>query len=172
MDSRAMNDQAAHLFGTGLFLEAAKVWSRVLREILPYIQGPSDEVIETSTAHEMMICVHPLVPYAEVVLEERIFSIFDCALVYSQTETGHSVYSLDDYRRFAASTVYNIGLSHHLQGLRGATSQQDLAKAQKAYKAAAELFSASASATDITLWTEEERLLALAIANNEGHIFA
>lgn len=172
---RELNMQAMEHFSNGKFADASAAWSAVLQNLLPYVLPSKSDLQDFDMEIESPFPVESaafLVPTRSSTdhTDERIFSIFAQALVYThfQLSSNLRVRTLEDYRRVAASTVYNIALSYHLQALQEGTGRYPLESALRAYKAARDLLSsiyadASASADDV-------KLLALAIANNEGHI--
>ena len=106
-----------------------------------------------------------LIKSSNILLDERIFSH---TFIQKPRMDKLVSWTLKEVRLAAAATVYNIALSHHLLGLQDANNRKDSDNFLKAYQAAGSLLSSAMD--DVILEDNDVKLLALAIANNEGHI--
>lgn len=167
-----LNAEAVHWLSHGSFSEASKASSCALRQLLPHVlrsgngDDDGDGMFQRAADNLTMRCV-PLLPKIPRTQDDRVFSVFAFALFHVRTK--QSVWSLENYRRAGASTVYNMALSYHLQGLQGSGNRQHLETALGAYKAAKDLL--SSSTPNLLEGSDDVQLLAMAILNNEGHIF-
>jgi len=170
-----LNAHAASLLSQGEMTEASKAWSYSLRQVLPLVLETSEETEFGAMPESSVVKDHGIIlqcmrdmPKVES-SDERVFSLFPHAFHYSKCESSqNAACNLEETRQVAACIVYNIALCHHLLGLQGACNRVQLNKALTAYKAARDLLYSTTS--DITASNENTKILALAIANNEGHI--
>jgi hypothetical protein len=177
----ALNAEAATCLSSSSFLEAAKRWRRLLRLLLPHLQVPSCSTLEeddsdttlSSSASGLSLDQQFVdVPQLEVVEEEHVFAAFRCGIVYTSTETStpRCAWGTREYRKAAIATCYNMALSHHLHGLQDAHHEASLEEALTGYRLARSLLESIVS--DVSAEAHDVMLLALAIANNEGHVLA
>ena len=142
-----------------------------MRQILPHVLDSkadgNDAAIQfghASCGGVQISCLSPDSTPSPV--GDRIFAVFPRFFLPEARSTYG--WTLEDYRLVAATTVYNIALSHHLQGSLRSDSRDDFVKALKAYKAARDLLNSATA--DIAAASGAVKLLALAISNNEGHL--
>lgn len=167
----AWGSHAVQLMTVGSFKEASQAWSCALLQLVPHLQRPEwDDIISEATSSSGELVAQAIDVSCGLVSsdDDRIFSVFPRSFVYVCSDSAQQMWTLEDYRIVAASTVYNLALTHHLQGLQGAGSRRDLNKALQAYGSARELLSLTPS--EAAAAPEDLKLLYLAIANNEGHL--
>lgn len=172
-DIASLSAQALNNLSKGSFQESSRIWSCVLRQLLPHVLDSSEDgggaVFQfggpARCGGVQIRCLSSLESTPSPT-GDRIFAVFPRFFLPEESSTYG--WTLEDYRLVAAATVYNIALSHHLQGLLRSDNREDYVKALKAYKAARDLL-CSATA-DFTMASGEAKLLALAISNNEGHL--
>lgn len=167
-----LNAQAVYWLSVGSFMEASKVSSCALRCLLPHVLGETAVENLLDRGHSPVVGMSPMrcvpagVPSPQP--DDRVFSIYSQGFLFAQDLLPGQL-TVEGFRRLAASTVFNVALAHHLAGLQLASSQQSFQQALLAYKAAEELLSTITN--DLDSWTEDTKVLALAIANNMGHIY-
>ena len=170
---------AIALIAAGSYSEASKGLSGALRQLLPHVLDPRSVDDENDRYHRdedienlVMQCVPLCPPTAPSKVEERIFPLFSHALFYTRCDASRP-WRLEDYRRSAAATVYNMALANHFQALHepaGSVRRDCLDRALKSYTAARDVLEAVADNDDLADATEDVKFLLLAIANNEGHV--
>jgi hypothetical protein len=172
----ALNAEAATCLSSSSFLEASKIWSHLLRLLLPHLQVASCATLEgdsdaslSSSASGLSLDQHFVdVPKLESVGEEHVFAAFRCGIVYTsaETPTPRCPWGTRENRKAAIATCYNMALSHHLHGLQDANNAASLEKARTGYRLARSLLESIVS--DVSAESQDVMLLALAIANNEA----
>lgn len=172
-----LNAQVGQFLANGKFVEAAETARDALRMMLPHVLASGDESGDDSTGSEPDGTFHRLyqIPAQSPIgkADERIFSLFAQAFlcqswIDDDVVALSPVWNVDEWRRVAASTVYNMGLAYHLEGLRGHDQRPLFDKALKAYRASAALLGSAVE--DVSTEDDDVKLLCLAIANNQGCI--
>ena len=181
----AWGSHAVNLMVSGSLKEASHAWSCALLYLVLYLEEPdwddrhsddNDELSSSFSSSGLVVRSVDVSCSAVSADQDRIFSVFHRSIVYVIDDTStERLWTLLDYRRVATSTVYNLALTHHLQGLQGgAGNNAALNRALRAYRSAREVLSLTMSgkmaATTASKMPEDLRLLHLAIANNEGHL--
>jgi hypothetical protein len=172
-DIETLNAEAAACFSSTSFLDASKRWCHLLRLLLPHLQvlsasfEESDAPLPCGVSNIALQFVHVQQPET-VEDDDRMFAAFRYGILY--TSSAGSAWGAREYRKVAVATCYNMSLSHHLHGLRDANNAASLDKALKGYRLARSLL--ESIVTDVTAESQDIVLLALAIANNEGHVLA
>jgi hypothetical protein len=168
----SLNAEAATCLASSCFLEASKRWCDLLRLLVPHLHELSTSLEESdatppSGASDIGLqFVHVQQP--ETAEDGRVFAAFRCGILY--TSLPGSSWGAREYRKVAVATCYNMSLSHHLHGLQSANHAASMEKALKGYRLARGLL--ESIVTDVAAESQDIILLALAIANNEGHINA
>jgi hypothetical protein len=181
----ALNAEAATCLSSSSFLEASKRWSHLLRLILPRLQVPSSRTLEEEESDATLtssgtsdLCLDQRIVHVQqhqtVEEEEHVFATFRCGIVYTSStgpsSSPGSSWNARAYRKVAIATCYNMALSYHLHGLQDAHHAASLEKALTGYRLARSLLESIVS--DVSAEAHDVMLLALAIANNEGHVLA
>jgi hypothetical protein len=180
----ALNAEAATCLSSSSFVEASKRWSHLLRLILPHLQVPSCATLEEEESDATLsssgtsdLCLDQRIVYVQqhpTVEEEHVFAAFRCGIVYTSStgasSSPRSSWNARAYRKVAIATCYNMALSHHLHGLQDAHHAASLEKALTGYRLARSLLESIVS--DVSAEAQDVLLLAIAIANNEGHVLA
>jgi hypothetical protein len=155
-----LNHEAMKLFARGAWKEASKAFNEVLKQIAPQVTQLSLCSGDENDSPIALTCVP--VSLDVVTPDERIFPLFPQGLHYADLSPDPCT---SEYQRVAAVTCYNIGLCNHLLGL---ADRRSLQKAMRAYRHARDIL--DTCTMYINASSEDVKLVALAIANNLGHI--
>jgi hypothetical protein len=156
-----LNSEAMKLFAQGAWKDASKVFNEALKQIAPQVtQLCLCRGDENDSAEIALTCVPVALNVAAP--DERIFPLFPQGLHYADLSADPCT---SEYQRVAAVTCYNIGLCNHILGLADPRSLQ---KAMRAYRHARDIL--DTCTMYINASSEDVKLIALAIANNVGHI--
>ena len=173
-----LNAQVGQFLANGKFAEAAETARDALRIMLPHVLASGDDSGNDSTGSEPENAYHRLyhIPTQPPIVkaDERIFALFPQAFlchnwIDADVVALSPVWNVDECRRVAASTVYNMGLAYHLEGLRSKNRRSLFDKALKAYHSSASLLVSAVD--DLSTEDEDVKLLCLAISNNQGCIY-
>lgn len=184
LEIEALNAEAAAFLSSSAFLVASKRWCDLLRLLVPHLQVPSSAALEqadatltSSTSASNLALQFVDTPRLDTVEEEHVFAAFRCGIVYtvpassSASSSGRSApWDAREYRKAAIATCYNMALSHHLHGLQSANHAESLERALRGYRLARGLLESLVA--DVAAESQDVMVLALAIANNEGHVLA
>jgi hypothetical protein len=168
----SLNAEAATCLASSCFLEASKRWCDLLRLLVPHLHvlstslDDSDATLPSGTSDVGLQFVHVQQP--ETSDDGRGFAAFPCGILY--TSSPGTAWGAREYRKVAVATCYNMSLSHHLHGLQSANHAASMEKALRGYRLARGLLESIVS--DVSAESQDVVVLALAIANNEGHIHA
>jgi hypothetical protein len=193
----SMFADAALLFSTGHVQEASLRWHGVVSRLVPMVTADLVSGAAATTTTEAPSAarlrgefwVHPHreapssslshLPSSRITCGDRTFALYASAIRYVAHPGFAS--SLDDDLVRAATSVFNLGLCHHLQALlRGGNREaSNYAKALRAYGASLQILEGSG----LCFWEDDGEehqqqeqqqrgvgLLQLALANNIGHI--
>lgn len=197
---RQLQCHAAECHSFGAIPEAIHAWSTILRQLVPHLVDDrsfeEDDDNGDGGAYDDRAGfggpVHPA-PEAPVELwiapvahtpnaDDAIFALFPYVLVYNASHQGgpndKEASGSNAVRRMGAGVAYNLALAYHMQSLQGPGRHAAMKTALSAYKAAKDmLLSAHHDSEQQRLWrpsqsgpSEDDRLLMLAITNNEGQI--
>jgi hypothetical protein len=122
----------------------------------------------SATEHDVM-CIGAK-PSTTSLDHAGVISIYRYAIVYVRSPAR--AWTHDDCRRAAAAACYNVGLAHHLHGMGDANNASSLDAALQAYGVAASLLASVARDRDAASLPEDVKLVALASANNRGHVLS
>lgn len=182
---------AAALFSASRLGEAVTAWRRALRHLLPRVtSGPAalddpDGATPEASAHVPSarlrgeLTVHPLsvdATSSHLASGDRTFAAYACAFQYHPSPRFAA--DLEDDIATAATSVFNLGVCHHLQALlHGDMATTCYEKALKAYDASQKILEAagfldgtSSSQPYAAPRHQALELLLLAVTNNVGHI--
>jgi hypothetical protein len=156
-----LNSKAMKLFAGGAWKEASKVFNEVLKQIAPKVTQLS--LCTSGDENDSDIALKCVPASLDVATpDERIFPLFPQGLHYADLSPEPCT---SEYQRVAAVTCYNIALCHHILGL---ADRRSLQKAMRAYRHARDIL--DTCTMYINASSEDVKLIALAIANNVGHI--
>ena len=171
-----LNAKVGQFLANGQFAEAAETASRALRMMLPHVLHSGDDDSTGSEPESTYLRPFHIPTQSPIAnADERIFALFaQTFLCQNRIDDDvvalSPVWNVDECRRIAASTVFNMGLAYHLEGLSGKDHHFPLFnKALKAYRASSALLGSSVD--DLSSAGEDVKLLCLAIANNKGCIY-
>lgn len=181
-----MSAKAFVLFSTGHIQEASQMWHGVVRRLLPLVTSDLAEpglgnseaecLTRTLVAHppwEMASPAHSSL----ITSEDRTFAVYASAVQYAAHPSVAR--TLDDDLALAATSVFNLGLFHHLQGLLGggeSDASRSYEKALRAYRASQQILEGSGLCGSLEEADPQPPqhpgliLLQLALANNMGHL--
>lgn len=189
----SMRADAVILFSTGHIQEASRMWHGVVRRLLPLVMGalsePGEAVEEAAVPAPRLngeFWVHfpgdvtrsPSSSSSKIASGDRAFAVYASALEYVVNPRFDQ--TLYDDLALAATSVFNLGLCHHLQalllpgggGTRDATKSYEKAL-RRAYGASQRVMDESGLGTFLEAASHQRHglgLLQLALANNVGHI--
>jgi hypothetical protein len=181
LEIEALNAEAAAFLSSTAFMVASKRWCDLLRLLVPHLQVPSSAALEqadatltSSTSASNLEMQFVDIPPLDTVEEEHVFAAFRYGIVYTSASSPASssgcAWDAREYRKAAIATCYNMALSHHLHGLRSANHAESLERALRGYRLARGLL--ESLVPDVAAEPQDVMVLALAIANNEGHVLA
>jgi hypothetical protein len=121
----------------------------------------------SSTTDQDIVCVEA--KHSPTTVDHAgVISVYHYGIFYASSPAR--TWTSADYRKAAVATCYSLALAHHLHGLSDANHSPSLDKALKAYELARSLLASLVGGQDIRTVPQDVKLLALAIANNEGHV--
>jgi hypothetical protein len=184
---------AAALFSTARIQEAAAAWHLLLRRLLPRVTDALDAALDAAPTPDApasvavarlkgTLSVHPLSEdshWPSLTSGDRTFTVYASAIQYLPSPRSEGSGPEDDIA-IAATSVYNLGLCHHLQALmHGDRATSCFEKALRAYDAAQRMleaagfleFLSSPPSTAVAPQHRSMELLLFAITNNVGHVF-
>jgi hypothetical protein len=184
---------AAALFSSSLIQEAAASWRGILRQLLPQVTltlaSADGDAFEYATPGQSLMIhlqgaftAHPLSDSAYYSLlptltsGDRTFTVYASAIQY-HPDPGVVAAGLEDDIAIAATSLFNMGLCHHLQAiLHEDRATAFYEKALRAYDSSQRILEAAGLLG--CLWSEctspqheHTRLLLFALTNNVGHVF-
>lgn len=135
-DIASLSAQALNNLSKGSFQESSRIWSCVLRQLLPHVLDSSEDgggaVFQfggpARCGGVQIRCLSSLESTPSPT-GDRIFAVFPRFFLPEESSTYG--WTLEDYRLVAAATVYNIALSHHLQGLLRSDNREDYVRHSK-----------------------------------------
>jgi tetratricopeptide (TPR) repeat protein len=189
---------ATAMFAAWKIQEAASAWKLALRRLLPRVTAALDAAGDVVDAPESgpvvrfrgTCTVHPLTEdsyassdWSSVTSGDRTFAVYASAIEYHASIPRSSATAaaglLADDLAMAATSLFNLGLCHHLQALlRGDRATACYDKALKAYDAAQRILEGAGLFDGLSAapWAapqqhhHELHLLMFALTNNVGHV--
>ena len=186
--------EASLLFSTGHIQDASLKWHGVVRRLLPMVtdglEGPGGDEDPAPARLKGAFWVHPLAwehPSSTMITSgDRTFAVYASAIQYCVSSHPSSV-SMQDDLVLAATSVFNLGLCHHLQALLHGDQDapKRYEKALRAYWASQRILEGSGlfcsscmmcrrphyEAPEASREQQGLRLLQLALTNNIGHVY-
>ena len=157
-----MNALAVDMMHRGSFKESIVVLNENLEGLCGLLRCCSGDRTSSRKVRDFIIISEQIKHFSNT-YDDALVSLFCCPFqVLGDRES--LVHSIANRFRLASALIYNLGLSHHLCGLQGSDTTQNLLKALDLYRRAAEVLDR------IPHLTKYDVCCKLACVANSGHV--